>query len=163
MQKLVLYKGVDGLFAAWAARKAMGDYAMYFRIDDRNHAPSVYGKDVYILGFTPSNLAEMAPVSRSMILIDTEHRHEHGVLQPVRSGAKKVKQIRTTTSANIMAWKQFNPDQPVPDVLRDASNIIAYGDADTLWDTMLAMESPFEVIDSMHRPISWMVETAHGA
>lgn len=108
---LVIYhaKCLDGMTAAWAVRKALGD-GDYVAATHGETPPDVAGRDVVIVDFSYKRAAmeKMAREAKSLLVLD-----HHKSAQADLDGLPFAKFDMNRSGAG-MAWDWFHPDQPRP-------------------------------------------------
>ena len=117
----------DGLGAAWAARQAWGDDAEYRprNHDDAIDAPHFDGAQIAYVDIAPPNeeLIELADIAAQLIVLDHHVSSRDRVEADLRVDnalAGRGHEIRfdLSFSGAVLAWQYFQPDEPVPDLLR---------------------------------------------
>lgn len=112
----ILYHGgcPDGFGGAYAAWKKFGNTAEYIPLKHGKPAPEhLEGKDLFLIDFcyTQSIMDQLVESARSVTVLD----HHDGV----REIATKFPGVfDTSRSGATIAWSYFNPDTPVPMLLK---------------------------------------------
>lgn len=132
---LVLYHGkcLDGMTAAWAVRKALGDVD-YVPVSHGDAPPDVAGRDVVIVDFSYRRavMEAMALKARSLLVLD-HHRSAQADLAGLPFAIFDMER-----SGAGMAWDWFHPGQPRPALV----NLVEDGD---LWRHALQGSKEFQL------------------
>jgi len=114
---LVLYHGhcPDGLGAAWAAWKRLGDQARYVACDHGGDVPDVTGAVVVILDFSFKRdvLRHMVETARQLLVID----HHASALEELKELPAENQAFDLGHSGAILAWHFFHRDRMPPQFL----------------------------------------------
>lgn len=115
-RKLILYHAqcADGLGAAWAAWKVLGDTAEYVAVKHGEPPPEVEGREVSIVDFSypRATLLEMQGRAASVEVID-----HHKSAQEDLAGLDFAR-FDMTKSGAVLAWEHWHPGKAVPEMLR---------------------------------------------
>lgn len=136
---LVIYHGkcLDGMTAAWAVRRALGD-GDYIAADHGAIPPDVTGRDVVIVDFSYRRelMEGLAAKAKSILVLD-----HHKSAQEDLAGLDYVVFDMARSGAG-MAWDWFHPDTPRPALVE----MVEDGD---LWRHVLPDTREFELRLSM--------------
>ncbi len=125
-QPLVIYHGrncPDGFAAALAARLYYGDTAEYLGLDHGDaktvdDLPALTGRAVYILdfSFSPEILGAIEQRAAKLVLLD----HHKSAAEKLTGFACRcgVVHFDMDKSGARLAWEFFQPDQPVPELVK---------------------------------------------
>ncbi len=117
-QIVVLYhdKCPDGFGAAYAAWKKFGDTAEYIPVSYGEPLPEgLAGRDVYIIDFcyeSDEAMQELADITAKLVVLD------HHESSRVRAENVPEHVFDTNRSGATIAWSYFNPDTPLPRLMR---------------------------------------------
>ena len=110
----------DGLGAAWAIRKQLGDTADYIPVQYGESPPDVTGKHVIIadFSFSPLVLRIMEEKAASLTLLD-HHASAKDMLQDYQCLCPRTHiEFDMKRSGAMMAWNHFHPNQEPPLLLQ---------------------------------------------
>ena len=110
----------DGLGAAWAIRKQLGDTADYIPVQYGESPPDVTGKHVIIadFSFSPLVLRIMEEKAASLTLLD-HHASAKDMLQDYQCLCPGTHiEFDMKRSGAMMAWNHFHPNQEPPLLLQ---------------------------------------------
>ncbi len=115
--QVVVYHGdcPDGFSAAWVAWKKFGDQVDYVPLHHGDPLPDgLYNKEIYILDFSfPIEImAEVVKNNKKVIVID----HHLSAEESVKMAYEYVYEMDRSGAA--LAWQYFNPELPVPWLLK---------------------------------------------
>lgn len=130
---VVIYHGNcrDGLSAAYAAWKKLGDTATYIPRKNQTEPPTgLVGKEIYILDYSypKETLAQLVRDNTSVVVID----HHQSAKEAVAAYPQNI--FDESHSGATLSWRYFHPDTPAP-------RIFAYIEEHDLWKSELP-ESP---------------------
>ncbi len=114
---LIIYHGdcPDGFSGAWAAWKKLGTRAEYFAAKRSLPLPSVKGKEVYCIDFTPRPKEVMEKIAKeSSRLVCIDHHISAEPLLPLAHESI----FSIEHSGAVLAWQYFHPKQSVPELLK---------------------------------------------
>lgn len=132
---LVIYHGkcLDGMTAAWAVRKALGD-GNYLPASHGDAPPDVAGRDVVIVDFSYARAVMKSMAQRANSLVVLDH---HKSAQDDLSGLPFAIFDMERSGAG-MAWDWFHPGKPRPALV----NLVEDGD---LWRHALHGTKAFQL------------------
>ena len=154
---VVIYHGAcyDGLGAAWAAWRLLGDEGIVYKPMQHQHRPPpVSGKTVALLDISlPTRVMQHIELhSKGMVVLD----HHISAVDDIKVIPEKNKVFDMEQSGATLAWQFFHPDKPIPDILR-------YVEDRDLWNFSLPHSEEFNTA-LMTNPLSMKVyETIHRA
>lgn len=142
----------DGFTGAWAARKKLGDDALYIGVYHNKPFPEeVRGKTVYLIDFNYplAVMMELKKIAAKIIIID------HHVSNKESLNLADDSLFDNDHSGAVLAWKYFHNNMPIPRFLmhvedkdlwkfalpgtREIAQALQLHDFDfTVWDTMIA-------------------------
>ena len=104
----------DGLGAAWAAWKLLGDRAKYFAASHGELPPDIKGRRVAILDFSYSNviIKKMISEAESLIVID-HHKSAMIELHDINCAI-----FDMSRSGAMMSWNFFHPEKEPPQLIK---------------------------------------------
>lgn len=115
---VILYHGKcpDGFAGAYAAWKKFGDAASYLPVDHGDAPPAgLEGREVYLVDFCYETAEQMAALSASakrLVVLD----HHESVRTLVEAVTEHV--YDTNRSGATIAWSYFNPETPIPRLMK---------------------------------------------
>lgn len=107
----------DGMGAAWAVRKRLGDSAEYhFCSYDDKKLPDVRGKDVVFVDvcFSLPVMQDIVKKANSVLILD----HHKTSMEAIQGKLDCDMVFDMTRSGARLAWDFFHPGEPVPDLIK---------------------------------------------
>jgi hypothetical protein len=146
---MVLFHGncPDGMAAAFAAYRRLGDTVVYIGIEhgiNTTLPEEVDGQNVAILDFSFNTkiMAELEARSRSCIVLD----HHHSAMTSLEEVAESDKVFEMKMSGCTIAWDFFHGDEPVPLLFR-------YLEDKDIWRWALHNSKEFSAGQSAELPV----------
>ena len=117
-ETVILYHGKcpDGFGGAYAAWKKFGDTAEYLPVDHGDPPPEgLEGRDVYLVDFCynePEYMHQLQDMTRKLVVLD----HHESVKDMVERVPEHI--YDAERSGATIAWAYFQPDAPMPSLLK---------------------------------------------
>lgn len=108
----------DGVSAAWAVWKAMGERLDYHPGVHDTPPPPVHGREVILVDFSyPRPLMEQLAAQAKRVLLLDHHQTARDNLQPLLDSGVIDGVIDLDRSGAMLAWNHFHPHEPPPRLL----------------------------------------------
>jgi oligoribonuclease NrnB/cAMP/cGMP phosphodiesterase (DHH superfamily) len=121
LKTLCIYHGncLDGFGAAWAVRHALADDVEFYKGMHQQPPPDVDGRDVVLVDFSYKKaiLETMLQTAASITILDHHVTAEEDLSSLLTSG-KIDGLFDMSQSGAMLAWQWFNPEHPVPELIR---------------------------------------------